>query len=360
MGDEPGGGEVPRRGDHLARGRLQHGLPAGEDFERYESLPEWARATLAKHAKDPRPHLYSLAEFEAGATHDELWNAAQGQLVSEGRIHNYLRMLWGKKVLEWSAAPREALGDPDRAQQQVRPGRPRSQLLQRHLLVPRPLRPPLGAGAAGLRHRPLHELGQHAPEVQGGRLCRAVRAGRPAQMSCSDPVGDVLHATAPVRAPRPAAPPRSGLPSSPPPRHATAPAPLAARLETYCSGTAGRSPWPTTTWAPGPTTLATRTRLLPRRQHHEGAGDDGALPGGGRRASCGSTSRRRCATSSRASWTARPSRSIPRRTAIPTSIRRVGQHPPAGGADPADDRPQLEPRHQPPDREDRRLAGART
>ena len=80
-----------------------------EDFERYESLPEWAQATLAKHAKDRRPHLYTLEEFEAAATHDELWNAAQGQLVAEGRIHNYLRMLWGKKVLEWSASPREAL-----------------------------------------------------------------------------------------------------------------------------------------------------------------------------------------------------------------------------------------------------------
>ncbi|HSF40677.1 MAG TPA: deoxyribodipyrimidine photolyase, partial [Thermoanaerobaculia bacterium] len=80
-----------------------------EDFERYESLPEWAQATLAKHAKDRRPHLHTLEEFEAAATGDELWNAAQGQLVAEGRIHNYLRMLWGKKVLEWSASPREAL-----------------------------------------------------------------------------------------------------------------------------------------------------------------------------------------------------------------------------------------------------------
>lgn len=80
-----------------------------QDFERYESLPEWARATLAKHEKDPRPHLYSLEEFEAGRTHDDLWNAAQGQLVAEGRIHNYLRMLWGKKVLHWSRTPREAL-----------------------------------------------------------------------------------------------------------------------------------------------------------------------------------------------------------------------------------------------------------
>jgi deoxyribodipyrimidine photo-lyase len=80
-----------------------------DDFDRYESLPEWAQATLQKHAKDPRPVLYSLKQMEQSATHDQLWNAAQTQLVREGRIHNYLRMLWGKKVLEWSATPREAL-----------------------------------------------------------------------------------------------------------------------------------------------------------------------------------------------------------------------------------------------------------
>ena len=80
-----------------------------EDSERYESLPDWARATLDKHAADPRPELYDLAAFEAAATHDALWNAAQCQLVEAGRIHNYLRMLWGKKILHWSASPREAL-----------------------------------------------------------------------------------------------------------------------------------------------------------------------------------------------------------------------------------------------------------
>jgi len=80
-----------------------------EDFERYESLPEWAQATLAKHEKDPRPHLYEHADFEAARIEDEIWNAAQTQLLREGRIHNYLRMLWGKKVLHWSATPRQAL-----------------------------------------------------------------------------------------------------------------------------------------------------------------------------------------------------------------------------------------------------------
>jgi deoxyribodipyrimidine photo-lyase len=80
-----------------------------EDYDRYESLPDWAQQTLAEHAGDHRPSVYSREEFEAAETHDELWNAAQRQLVREGRLHNYLRMLWGKKILEWSASPREAL-----------------------------------------------------------------------------------------------------------------------------------------------------------------------------------------------------------------------------------------------------------
>lgn len=80
-----------------------------EDHERYESLPEWARGTLEDHSADPRPHLYSYEEFRDAETHDPLWNAAQRQLVGEGRIHNYLRMLWGKKILEWTRSPREAL-----------------------------------------------------------------------------------------------------------------------------------------------------------------------------------------------------------------------------------------------------------
>ena len=78
------------------------------DFDRYDALPEWARRTLAEHEADPRPHLYEPADLDAARTHDPLWNAAQTQLVREGRIHTYLRMLWGKKVLEWSRTPREA------------------------------------------------------------------------------------------------------------------------------------------------------------------------------------------------------------------------------------------------------------
>ena len=79
------------------------------DYDKYQSLPPWAKATLAKHAIDKRSYLYTLDEFAAARTHDRLWNAVQRQLIGEGQIHNYLRMLWGKKILEWTASPQEAL-----------------------------------------------------------------------------------------------------------------------------------------------------------------------------------------------------------------------------------------------------------
>jgi deoxyribodipyrimidine photo-lyase len=79
------------------------------DYDGYESLPGWARATLEAHAGDPRPHVYTAEQLEAAQTHDALWNAAQRQLTRDGWFHNYMRMLWGKKILEWSAHPRDAL-----------------------------------------------------------------------------------------------------------------------------------------------------------------------------------------------------------------------------------------------------------
>jgi deoxyribodipyrimidine photo-lyase len=82
---------------------------ARPDHREYASLPEWARATLARHAADRRPVRYDRAVLAAAETHDPLWNAAQRQLLRDGVIHPYLRMLWGKKVLEWSASPEEAL-----------------------------------------------------------------------------------------------------------------------------------------------------------------------------------------------------------------------------------------------------------
>ena len=79
------------------------------NYDQYESLPEWAIETLEKHSKDEREHIYSFEELENSKTHDEIWNAAQKQLKEEGIIQNYLRMLWGKKILEWTEHPKTAL-----------------------------------------------------------------------------------------------------------------------------------------------------------------------------------------------------------------------------------------------------------
>jgi deoxyribodipyrimidine photo-lyase len=80
-----------------------------DDYGTMETVPAFAKATHAKHAKDPRPHLYSYEQLERAETHDELWNATQRQMVRDGWFHNYLRMLWGKKILEWSPSAKDAL-----------------------------------------------------------------------------------------------------------------------------------------------------------------------------------------------------------------------------------------------------------
>lgn len=77
-------------------------------FDSYTSLPAWAQTTLAAHTPDIRDHIYTPDQFEQAATRDPIWNAAQRQLLTEGVIHGYLRMLWGKKILEWSPTPRHA------------------------------------------------------------------------------------------------------------------------------------------------------------------------------------------------------------------------------------------------------------
>jgi deoxyribodipyrimidine photo-lyase len=81
-------------------------LPA---YDTYGSLPSWARATLEKHADDVRDPSYTLAELDAATTYDTIWNAAQRELRQDGQLHNYLRMLWGKKILQWTRSPEEAL-----------------------------------------------------------------------------------------------------------------------------------------------------------------------------------------------------------------------------------------------------------
>lgn len=79
------------------------------DFAEYSSLPAWARESLQRHSHDERPYYYDYDQFQRAETHDPLWNAAQRQLLREGRIHGYLRMLWGKKILEWSPTPQQAM-----------------------------------------------------------------------------------------------------------------------------------------------------------------------------------------------------------------------------------------------------------
>ncbi len=79
------------------------------EYDSYESLPEWARKTLSDHQDDTREYLYDLEILEKAKTHDPIWNAAQRELVTTGTIHNYLRMLWGKKILEWTITSQMAL-----------------------------------------------------------------------------------------------------------------------------------------------------------------------------------------------------------------------------------------------------------
>jgi deoxyribodipyrimidine photo-lyase len=79
------------------------------DYDRFDSLPQFAIKTLAEHSADRREYQYTLEQFRQAETHDEIWNAAQRQLLAEGRIHNYLRMLWGKKILHWTKSPQQAL-----------------------------------------------------------------------------------------------------------------------------------------------------------------------------------------------------------------------------------------------------------
>jgi deoxyribodipyrimidine photo-lyase len=80
-----------------------------KDLESLDALPDWARKTLAKHARDKRSAIYSRDQFERAQTHDPLWNAAQKELLLTGKIHGYYRMYWGKKIIEWSPTPEDAL-----------------------------------------------------------------------------------------------------------------------------------------------------------------------------------------------------------------------------------------------------------
>jgi deoxyribodipyrimidine photo-lyase len=77
-------------------------------YDSFKGLPEWARRTLQVHVRDRREYIYERDRLLEGKTHDPYWNAAQRQLEVTGSMHNYMRMYWGKKILEWSRTPEEA------------------------------------------------------------------------------------------------------------------------------------------------------------------------------------------------------------------------------------------------------------
>ena len=79
-----------------------------ERYDSFDTLPGWAQKTLKAHQKDKRPYVYSLEDLETARTHDPYWNSAQREMVWKGKMHSYMRMYWGKKIIEWSETPEEA------------------------------------------------------------------------------------------------------------------------------------------------------------------------------------------------------------------------------------------------------------
>jgi len=107
--------DVPMRSSFLEELIVRRELSDNFCFynPRYDSLegfPAWAKRTLDDHRQDKRTYRYSVEEFESGTTHDDLWNAAQMEMVTRGKMHGYMRMYWAKKILEWSGSPEEAMG----------------------------------------------------------------------------------------------------------------------------------------------------------------------------------------------------------------------------------------------------------
>ena len=80
-----------------------------KDYDNFDGFHDWAKKTLNEHRGDKREYIYSKGEFENAETHDELWNAAQLEMINTGKMHGYMRMYWAKKILEWTKSPEEAL-----------------------------------------------------------------------------------------------------------------------------------------------------------------------------------------------------------------------------------------------------------
>ena len=87
----------------IVRRELSYNMTRFNDkYDSLAALPDWVHKTMRKHADDERQFNYSIEQLERGETHDELWNAAQREMVVTGEMHNYVRMLWGKNVIAWS------------------------------------------------------------------------------------------------------------------------------------------------------------------------------------------------------------------------------------------------------------------
>jgi len=77
-------------------------------YDSYDGIPNWTKKSLDEHIKDKREYLYNLEDFENAETHNDYWNAAQKQMITTGKMHGYMRMYWGKKIIEWTKNPKEA------------------------------------------------------------------------------------------------------------------------------------------------------------------------------------------------------------------------------------------------------------
>ena len=80
-----------------------------KNYDSFEGFHDWAKTSLNEHRRDEREFVYSLKQFEQAKTHEDLWNAAQMEMLTTGKMHGYMRMYWAKKILEWSKSPEEAL-----------------------------------------------------------------------------------------------------------------------------------------------------------------------------------------------------------------------------------------------------------
>ncbi|UCC98235.1 MAG: deoxyribodipyrimidine photo-lyase [Phycisphaerales bacterium] len=102
----PGRGKDAYLEELIVRRELSHNFVFyNSNYDSFACLPPWAKRTLNFHRRDKRQYVYSCEQFEKAQTHDPYWNAAQKEMLLTGKMHGYMRMYWGKKILEWSSSP---------------------------------------------------------------------------------------------------------------------------------------------------------------------------------------------------------------------------------------------------------------